>query len=105
MDFNRTKCTTLSYTRKHHTIIQSYRLNEFELQRVNEEKDLGILTTSSIRWSNHVISVYSKVNRTLGYIRRCSAEIGSLNARRTLYISLVRLLFSHGSQWWTPQKN
>ena len=104
MDFNETKCTILSYTRNHHPIIQSYTLNEFELQRVNEQMDLGILTTSSMHWSNHVISVCSKANRTLGYIRRCSAEIGSLNCRRTLYITLVRSLFSYGSQLWAPQK-
>ena len=57
-----------------------------------------------MHWPSHVTTVCSKANRTLGYIRRCSAEIGSLNARRTLYISLVRSLFSYGSQLWAPQK-
>ena len=104
MDFKETKSTILSYTRKHHPAIQSYTLDELELQRVNEQKDLGILTTSSMHWSNHVITACSRANRTLGYIRRCSAEIDSLNARRTLYISLVRPLFSYGSQLWAPQK-
>ncbi len=79
-------------------------LQDQELRRVNVQKDLGILTTSSMEWSSHVATVCSKANRTLGYIRRCSAEIGSLNARRTLYTSLVRSLFSYGSQLWAPQK-
>ncbi|CAB4033092.1 Hypothetical predicted protein, partial [Paramuricea clavata] len=104
MDFNETKCAIVSFTRKHHPIIQSYSLNGSELRKVNEQKDLGILTTSSMEWSSHVATVCSKANRTLGYIRRCSAEIGSLNARRTLYTSLVRSLFSYGSQLWAPQK-
>ncbi|CAB3987788.1 RNA-directed DNA polymerase from mobile element jockey, partial [Paramuricea clavata] len=104
MDFNETKCAIVSFTRKHHPIIQSYSLNGSELRKVNEQKDLGILTTSSMEWSSHVATVCSKANRTLGYIRRCSAEIGSLNARRTLYTSLVRSLFSYRSQLWAPQK-
>ena len=104
MDFNKSKCTIVSFTRKQHPITQSYTLNGSELRRVNEQKDLGILITSSMHWPSHVTTVCSKANRTLGYIRRCSAEIGSLNARRTLYISLVRSLFSYGSQLWAPQK-
>ncbi|CAB3997617.1 Hypothetical predicted protein [Paramuricea clavata] len=104
MDFNETKCAIVSFTRKHHPIIQSYSLNGSKLRKVNEQKDVGILITSSMEWSSHVATVCSKANRTLGYIRRCSAEIGSSNARRTLYTSLVRSLFSYGSQLWAPQK-
>ena len=54
MDFNEPKCAIVSFTRKHYPIIQSYSLNGSELRRVNVQKDLGILTTSSMEWSSHV---------------------------------------------------
>jgi hypothetical protein len=48
MDFNKSKCTIVSFARKQHPITQSYTLNGSELRRVNEQKDLGILITSSM---------------------------------------------------------
>ena len=64
----------------------------------------GILVTSNISWSTHVTAVCFKANRLLGYIRRCSIEITNLTVRRTLYLTLVRSMFSHASQLWVPQQ-
>jgi hypothetical protein len=70
---------------------------------MDSERDLGILTSSSLTWSKHVKYQCAKASKTLGYIRRSAFDIKDSAVRRTLYATLVRMQLCCGSQIWAPQ--
>ena len=66
-------------------------------------KDLGVMVTKDLTWSNHVRYVTAKANRMLGFIKRNCAGIINKDALKLLYVSLVRYHLCLCSQVWAPQ--
>ena len=46
-----------------------------QLARVEEEKDLGVLFSSTLKFSNHIKQIVHKSNRLLGLIKRTFAYL------------------------------
>ena len=66
-------------------------------------KDLGVMVTKDLRWSNHVRYVTSKANRMLGFIKSNCVGIINKDALKLLYVSLVHSYCCHCSQVWAPE--
>ena len=49
-NFNASKCKVLTGTRKKNPVRYDYHHGHVDLQRVNEEKDLGVVITSKLTW-------------------------------------------------------
>jgi hypothetical protein len=64
---------------------------------------LGITISPKLLWNDQVNKVRSKANQMLGLIRRSTAEMTVIKARRLLYLQLVRSNFCYASQVWCPQ--
>ena len=65
-------------------------------------KDLGIIASSDLSWSEHVRKVtVNKANKLLGLVHR---TVGSSNpgAVSTLYKSLVRPVLEYAAPAWNP---
>ena len=90
MNFNASKCKVLTITRKTSPVTQDYHLGSKVLQRVREEKELGITITSDLSWKSHVLTIVSKANKMLGQLKRTCPLITDTRIRRTLYLSLVK---------------
>ncbi len=103
LSFNHSKCKVLSVTRKKSPLIYPYKLGNQQLQFSDVEVDLGITISSKLLWNGQVNKVRSKANQMLGLVRRSTMEITDTNARKLLYLSLVRSNFSYASQAWCPQ--
>ena len=56
-------------TRKKNPVRYDYHLGHLDLQRVNEEKDLGVMITSRLTWETQVLMVTGKANKLLGLLR------------------------------------
>ena len=67
------------------------------------ECDLGITITSKLLWKDQVEKVRFKANKLLGMLRRSTTEMTDIQARRSLYLQLVRSNFAFASQVWCPQ--
>ncbi len=93
----------LSVTRKKSPLIYPYKLGNQQLQFSDVEVDLGITISSKLLWNGQVNKVRSKANQMLGLVRRSTMEMTDTNARKLLYLSLVRSNFSYASQAWCPQ--
>ena len=52
--FNTSKCKVLTVTRKKTPIAFDYTLDGTALTRVSEEKDLGVIITSTLSWDSHI---------------------------------------------------
>ena len=67
MEFSISKCKVLRVTRIKSVIERDYFLGGTKLERVNVEKDLGVLISHDLIWNNHTDFIASKAQRN-----RCS---------------------------------
>ena len=72
MTFNPDKCKVMRITHHHDTSVPTY--NFFKV--VHKFKDLGIITSNNLKWTDHVNSTVNEANQILGLIKR---TIGSSN--------------------------
>ena len=101
--FNQSKCKVLSINRKKSPLIYPYKLDNDQLLVSDAQVDLGITISPKLLWHDQVNKVRSKANQMLGLIRRSTAEMTVINARRLLYLQLVRSNFGYASQVWCLQ--
>ena len=89
-----------NYTEK--KINASYSLDGTVLENVEKIKYLGVTITNDLKWNTHVSNICSKVNRTLGFLRRnlmaCPRDV-----KESAYKGLVRPILEYGSSVWDPQ--
>lgn len=100
--FNASKCKALTVTRKRNPLTHNYSLNQVRLEHVSEEKDLGVIITSTLSWDKHVYVIVAKANKLLGLLKRSCPLLTDVTVRRTLYLSLVKSQLCFGTQVWSP---
>ena len=82
-------------------VTPTYTINGREIGHKTQHKDLGILFTSDLSWSQHYQLITSKAYKTLGLLHRTFTG-NSTQAKKLLYISLVRSQLLYCSQLWRP---
>ena len=102
MRFQPVKCNMMQLTRKHLNKIQaSYTLEGTVLENVDNIKYLGVTITSDFRWNTHISNICTKLNRTLGLLRRtlfsCPQDV-----KEAAYKQMVRPILEYGSSVWDP---
>ena len=100
--FNTSKCKVLTVTRKKTPIAFDYTLDGTALTRVSEEKDLGVIITSTLSWDSHIHTITAKANKLLGLLKRTCPLLSSVSVRRSLYLSLVKSQLCYATQFWSP---
>ena len=70
-------------------------INEYNLERTDSFKYLGVTISQNMTWQDHISSIVNKVNQRLGVLRRVKQML-PLQSRLTLYNSLVLPLFDYG---------
>ena len=103
LEENNTKCKVLRVTRRHNKLTYPYKLNNTILESTDCERDLGVLTSSTLTWSQQVDYLCNKATKMLGYVRRSTLNFNDTIVRRRLYLCLVRSQLCYGSQIWAPQ--
>ena len=58
MNFQPSKCENLRVSRKRISPVHSYSLDSTSLKVVSSVKDLGVMVTKDLAWSNHVRYMY-----------------------------------------------
>lgn len=75
--------------KKHHPKdVFKIKLDSTELPRVSSSKFLGVIVDENLSWREHVDWISSKVNKSIGIIRKVSHLI-TTNCLMTLYYSLI----------------
>ncbi|CAB4026866.1 Hypothetical predicted protein, partial [Paramuricea clavata] len=105
ISFNTSKCKALTISRRKQPIVINYHLGSAELIRVESEVDLGITVTSNLSWNRHITKLVTKANSTLGLLRRTCPMLTNCDARRTLYLSLVKSQLSYATEIWSPYQS
>ena len=81
---------------------EDYLLNNQVLAVSNSHKDLGVIISANLDWSDHYNHICSQAYRTLGLLRRTFKNCTSANAKKLLYLSLVRSKLTYCSCVWRP---
>ena len=84
MRFQPVKCNMMQLTNKHNKIQASYTLEGTVFENVDSIKYIGVTITSDLKWNSHIRKLRSKVNRTLGFLRRNSFFLPSRCERSSL---------------------
>ena len=87
MEFHTDKCNVLTISKKINPIKFDYKLHGHTLKPVNNAKYLGctITCTSDLSWTNYIINICEKANKTLGFLRR-NLNIGSTTTKQNANI-------------------
>ena len=75
----------------------------FQLERVDNEKDLGFLIDSRLNFENHINKTVKKANKIVGVIKR---NFKDLNVKTfvLLYKSMIRSHLEYAQTVWSPYK-
>ena len=85
--FNTSKCKVLTVTRKKTPIAFDYTLDGTALTRVSEEKDLGVIITSTLSWDSHIHTITAKANKLLGLLKRTCPLLTGVSVRHSVHLS------------------
>ena len=98
--FNGAKCVLLSFP--HGSAPPSHFISGVEIPLVNSTRDLGVLITDTLSWSDHIHLITSKAYKMLGLIRRSFSNTLSVSNKKSLYVSLVKSHLLYCSVIWRP---
>lgn len=102
MDLNIDKCNIMSYNRAHVTLQFNYMLHGVTLRRVTTVRDLGVLLTPALDFSEHIHGIVNKAVSILGFICRTCRHSFSAATVRALYVVLVRPVLEFSCVVWSP---
>ena len=104
LPFNDSKCCTLTVSPRRHKSQTSHRYQLFNtpLCMQTEQNDLGIIVRSDLKWRAHQQSAISKAYKVLGLLRRTFTSVGCPQAKKVLYVSIVRPKLLYCSPIWRP---
>jgi hypothetical protein len=78
-----------------------YTINGKPISKTISQKDLGVLTTPTLKWDLHTLHICSKAQKMLGFLHRTSDPHFSIEAKRSLYLRLVRSNLGYASEVWS----
>ena len=101
--FNESKCSLVRFGfQKSSSSSHIYSINSCVIQNDSQHKDLGIIVSSDLSWTNHIRYIAAKAYKILALLRRSFHNCNSVHSKKLLYISLVRSQLIYGSQVWRP---
>ena len=110
MVFHPQKCKILTISKKYSNVYAhlpfyrfSYTMGSNILDYSETECDLGIHINKKLNWNYHHDYVLAKATNIFNLVRRTCHFVKSTNKRRTLYLTLIRSIFEHGANVWSPQ--
>lgn len=102
MSINLTKTVCMTVTRKKVPSEFTYTINNTPLQRVTQQKYLGVTLTSELRWDAHISNVTAAALRKLFFIRR-RLPFAPTQTRLLTYTTFVRPILVYANTVWFPQ--
>lgn len=99
---NPDKCHVITFTRKINPIIYNYKLNNYNLKRVHEIRDLGVIIDSKLTFNSHIDKIIQRAYKLLGFVLRVCKPFQHKMTYMLLYFSLVRSILDFGCVIWSP---
>ena len=105
LPFNATKCTILHFFSSNSPILTpNYYLNSTPIPSSDHHRDLGVIFSTDLSWSNHYTHITTAAYKLLGLLRRSFSNSNSISTKKLLYISLVKSRIMYASPIWRPHQ-
>lgn len=101
VEFTVSKCKVLRVTCIKSVIERDYFVRGTKLERMNVEKELGVLISHDLSWKNHVDFIASKAQRMLTYFIE-HVVITEIKTKKLSYVAWVRSRLDYASIVWSP---
>ena len=101
MLFHPKKCVTLPVTRRKKVLQPEYHLHGHTLEVAKSVKYLGVTLRSDLNWIEHITTICSKANKTLGFVRR-NLNVSSRRIKEMAYKTYVRPVLEYATTIWDP---
>ena len=102
LSFNSSKSSFLRFCTILSPISVDYDLNGSSIPSVSHGRDLGILFSSDLSWSEHYKLICSSAYRQLSLLKRTFSTACPSHIKKLMYISLVHSRLTYCSQVWWP---
>ncbi|XP_017303983.1 uncharacterized protein LOC108253828 [Diaphorina citri] len=103
MQLNISKCKIMSYHTIRNPFIYNYHINNEQLGRVNQIKDLGVTFENNLKFNLHFSLTKSKALQMLGFLYRQTQDFRNSTTLKILYYAYVRSKVEYCSVVWSPQ--
>lgn len=102
MELNAKKCSVISFGKSSTKIVYDYFIEDTKLKREHSVKDLGVIFTSNLDFSDHIRYIKNKALKQLGFIIRNTKGFSNPSTLIKLYNSYVRSHLEYLSTVWNP---
>ena len=82
--------------------LRYYYINGNIIEFCENERDLGVIVSSNFKWDEQHDKTLKKTHQMLGFTKRTCHFVKDTRKRRSIYLSLVKSNFEHGSIIWRP---
>lgn len=83
MAFHPDNCSMLTFTRSYFLPLSNYTLHRQTLERVTSTKYLGAMLKTKLNFTQHIKNIWTKANKTLGFLRQKLKVCSSYNNNNT----------------------
>lgn len=97
LHLNLNKCCIMSISNKLELIDGHYCYGSQQFQRVQQQKDLGVIIDAKMKFNGHIDAITSKAASTLGFVKRFCHDVREVNVRKSLFYSLVQSVLEYCS--------
>ena len=102
MKFNISKFAVVHFHASQVESDTSYSMSGLEISSCKSHKDLGIILSEDLSWTNHHQAILGKAYKKLNMVRRTFSLFCTTGTRKKLYVALIRSQLVYGSQIWRP---
>ena len=102
LSFNASKSFLMRFCNRSPLASVDYSLNDSVISYVSSCRDLGVIFSSDLSWTDHYKVISRNAYNQLYVIKRSFSAFCPPHIKRLLYISLVRSKLSYCSQVWRP---
>ena len=102
MCLNVLKCSNVTFSLSRMAGSMSYQANGAGIMGSSSYRDLGVLVTSKLLWSEYISQLCSRAYGSLHLVKRTVPIASPAGLKRSIYLALVRSHFTYCSQLWRP---
>ena len=100
LKFNASKCKVM-HVPYNNNPMRDYVFNDVILESMKAEKDLGVLTSYDLTWTQQIKKCIRKANSMIAWVTR-NLIVRDLNVMRNVYKTIVRPHLEYCAQLWSP---
>ena len=100
LKFNASKCKVM-HVPYNNNPMRDYVFNDVILESIKAEKDLGVLTSYDMTWTQQIKKCIRKANSMIAWVTR-NLIVRDLNVMRNVYKTIVRPHLEYCAQLWSP---